>query len=518
MPNRRATTMDLHEMLRLLRRGYSNRRIAKALRLNRKTVDKYRAALEQTGALEGELPEMAELEQILEAHFPTHTPPQNQSSVEPYRKRVEKLHDQGVEIAAIRQRLIEEYKYPGSYASVWRFVRQLETKTPEVTVRVEAGAGEEAQVDFGSAGKLRDPRTGQLRQAWVFVMTLSFSRHQYVEFVFDQKVETWLRCHIRAFAFFGGVPERVVIDNLKAAITKACWENPQVQRAYRECAAHYGFLIAPCQVATPQHKGKVEQGGVHYVKRNFLAGREPDSLAELNRDGRRWTLEVAGQRIHGTTRKKPLEQFEQLEKAQLQPLPAAPYEPGVWKQVKLHRDCHVVFEQSYYSAPHRLVGDRLWVRGGLKDVRIYTEQHALVAIHSRASEPGERHTLLDHLPAEKVPGLLLSRPWCRKQAAAVGPATEQIVQALLDHRPEDRLRSAGRLLRLAERCGADRLERACARAVSYAELNYSTVRRILEQGLDREPLAELQAAPKAQRFVRSAQEFARSLLGGQSWN
>ncbi|HEX9597541.1 MAG TPA: IS21 family transposase, partial [Anaerolineales bacterium] len=311
--------MDLHEMLRLLRRGYSNRRIAKALRLNRKTVDKYRAALEQTGALEGELPEMAELEQILEAHFPTHTPPQNQSSVEPYRKRVEKLHDQGVEIAAIRQRLIEEYKYPGSYASVWRFVRQLETKTPEVTVRVEVGAGEEAQVDFGSAGKLRDPRTGQLRQAWVFVMTLSFSRHQYVEFVFDQKVETWLRCHIRAFAFFGGVPERVVIDNLKAAITKACWENPQVQRAYRECAAHYGFLIAPCQVATPQHKGKVEQGGVHYVKRNFLAGREPDSLAELNRDGRRWTLEVAGQRIHGTTRKKPLEQFEQLEKAQLQP-------------------------------------------------------------------------------------------------------------------------------------------------------------------------------------------------------
>ena len=107
-------------------------------------------------------------------------------------------------------------------------------------------------------------------------MTLSWSRHQYVEFVFDQKVATWLRCHVNAFAYLGGIPKRVVIDNLKAGITKACWEEPQVQHAYGECAEHYGFLIAPCRPATPQHKGKVEQGGVHYVKRNFLGGREAD--------------------------------------------------------------------------------------------------------------------------------------------------------------------------------------------------------------------------------------------------
>ena len=117
-----------------------------------------------------------------------------------------------------------------------------------------------------------DPETGELRRTWAFVFTLSWSRHQYVEFVFDQKVETWLRLHRNAFAFFGGVPKRVVIDNLKAGIARVCWHEPQAQQSYRECAEHYDFLIDPCLPRKPEHKGKVEQGGVHYVKRNFLGG------------------------------------------------------------------------------------------------------------------------------------------------------------------------------------------------------------------------------------------------------
>jgi transposase len=135
------------------------------------------------------------------------------------------------------------------------------------------------QVDFGYAGRMIDPETGELRQTWAFVMTLSWSRHQYVEFVFNQKVETWLRLHRNAFLFFSEVPERVVIDNLKAGIVRVCWHEPQAQQAYRECAEHYGFLIKPCHPRTPEHKGKVEKGGVHYVKRNFLGGRQPTTLA-----------------------------------------------------------------------------------------------------------------------------------------------------------------------------------------------------------------------------------------------
>jgi transposase len=338
--------MEIREMLRRFRQGQSNRHIARDLRVNRKTVDRYRAWAVEQELLEGPLPSLGELHQLLEETLNDSSPPQNTSTVEPYRTLVEKLRKEGVEIAATYERL-KERGYTGSYASVYRFVRRLEPSTPDVTVRVETRPGEEGQVDFGYAGRMVDPETGELRKAWAFVMTLSWSRHQYVEFVFDQKIETWLRLHRNAFAFFGGVPERLVIDNLKAAVVRACFDDPQVQQTYRECAEHYGFLIAPCRPVTPQHKGKVESGGVHYVKRNFLGGREVTPITQANRDVRRWAKTTAGYRVHGTTKEKPLERFE-LEQATLRPLPNTPYDMAVWKQVKLHRDCHVVFDQAYY--------------------------------------------------------------------------------------------------------------------------------------------------------------------------
>lgn len=137
---------------------------------------------------------------------------------------------------------------------------------------------------------------------------------------------TWLRVHRNAFEFFGGVPERVVPDNLKAAIVRACWDEPEAQQAYRECAEHYGFLISPCRPRTPQHKGKVEQGGVHYVKRNFCGGREPTPLPQLNQKVIEWCLTTAGGRIHGTTKERPLERFA-TEKPLLRPLPDTPAAP-----------------------------------------------------------------------------------------------------------------------------------------------------------------------------------------------
>jgi transposase len=169
--------------------------------------------------------------------------------------------------------------------------------------------------------------------------------------VFDQRVEPWLLCHRHAFEAFGGVPARIVLDNLKAAILRANLYDPGVQRAYRECALHYGFRIDPNPPRTPELKGKVEQGGVHYVKRNFLAGREGERCDELNRKLALWTRHVAGQRIHGTTKDRPGERFQAVEQAALLPLPPTPYDVASWKQATLHRDCYVVFEGAYYSAP-----------------------------------------------------------------------------------------------------------------------------------------------------------------------
>jgi transposase len=483
--------------------------------INRKTVARYRIWAAEQGLLEGRLLSLSELHRLLKETLPSPPPPQNVSSVEPYQELIEKLRQEGVEIAAIRERL-KERGFAGSYSAVYRFVRKLEPLTPEVTVRVETRPGEEIQVDFGYAGLMIDPDTGKLRKAWVFVATLSWSRHQYAEFVFDQKVETWLRLHRNTFSFLNGVPARVVIDNLKAAIIRACWHDPQAQQSYRECAEHYGFLIDPCRPRTPKHKGKVEQGGVHYVKRNFLGGRKPTTITQANRDVLRWVMTTAGQRIHGTTKEKPLERYE-TERTALLPLPNTPYDMAVWKQLKLHRDCYVVFEQSYYSAPFRLVGQQLWVRGGTQEVHIYTNDYQLVATHPRAQRPGRRLTHPDHLPPYKLPGLILSRDGCREQAAKIGSATQQVIDRLLDHRPEDRLRTAGRLLRLGEKYGSERLEAACTRALRFDDPGYMTIKRILKQGLEAEELPSTQPAPPAHLFVRPAAELIRNLVGGAAW-
>lgn len=518
MAGKRKEIVDIYAILQHLRSGASNRGIRRELGVDRRTAQKYRAWAEEYGLLKGTLPPLEELYQLVEETLPVKEPPQSQSTVEPYREVVVKLREQNVEISAIKARL-EERGYQGSYMAVWRFVKQLEPVQPDVTVRVETAPGEEVQVDFGYAGRMRDPASGEERKTWAFVMTLSWSRHQYVEFVFDQKIPTWLRLHRNAFAFFGGVPQRVVIDNLKAGITQACWDDPQVQATYRECAEHYGFLVAPCKPRTPQHKGKVEKGGVHYVKRNFLGGREATTISQANRDVRVWCMTTAGQRVHGTTRKQPLVQFEAVEQAALKPLPETPYDMAEWKQVKLHRDCYVVFDNAYYSAPFRLVGQRLRVRGGSQEVRLYTGDYHLVATHERAREAGERLTNPAHLPPDKVPGLILDRAACQAVAEDIGFSTTALVGRLLADPVMDRLSMVRRLLRLREQVGDERLEAACERALRFDEVSYKTVKRILSQGLEAEGENVVTAEiPPAERFVRGAQELLGHLWSGASWN
>ena len=163
------------------------------------------------------------------------------------------------------------------------------------------------------------------------------------------------------------------------------------------------------------------------------------------------------------------------------------------------------------------MGQQLWVRGGTQDVQIYTSDYQLVATHQRAQRSGQRLTHHDHLPPQKVPCLLLSRDRCRQRASEIGPATSQVVSLLLDHRPEDRLRTAGRLLRLSERFGPQRLEAACNRALRFDDAAYMTIKRILEQGLDVEELPSTEPAPPARAFVRSAVDLVGHLVGGASW-
>lgn len=516
MSGRRTEMWNIREILRRVRLGESDRAIVKALGVSRKTVRKYREWAAQAALPAGELPPTEQLHALLQTSQPETPPPQAPSAVEPYRALVGRWREQGLECQAIWQRLQRDHGFTGSYTAVWRFVGQLEDATPTVTVRIEVKPGDEAQVDFGYVGLLLDPATGRRRKAWAFVMTLSWSRHMYVEFVFDQTVETWLRLHQHAFAFFGAVPRRIVLDNLKAAIVKACFEDPVVQRSYRELAEHYGCLLAPCRVRTPEHKGKVESG-VHYVQRNLLGSHDFADIHAANQGAPVWIEQVAGQRIHGTIKQKPLVRFQEVEQAAMLPLPSAPYDLAIWKQVAVGRDCYVNFEQAYYSAPYRLVGQEVWVRGGLTAVCIYAN-HQLEATHPRAQQPGERSTVLGHLPPEKVAGLTTTRETCAARATTIGVSTAEVVTRLLAQKPVDRLPMVQRLLRLADQYGTLRLERACQRALQFEEYTGQTIRSILEKGLDLAMLPPLTLAlTGAPQFARTPEELV-SGLGGVSWN
>jgi hypothetical protein len=317
------------------------------------------------------------------------------------------------------------------------------------------------------------------------VMTLCFSRHQYVEFVFDQTVMTWLGCHRRALEWFAAVQTRVIIDNPKCAITRACTRDPVVQRSYAECAEGYNFKIDPCPPADPAKKGVVESG-VKYVKGNFLPTRTFRDLADLNAQAYRWVLEEAGMRIHGTTRQQPLERFL-IEKPLMRNLPDVAPDLGSWNRLKLHRDCHVKLDYVLYSAPFALIGQTLWVRATDVSISIF-QDYRLVATHVRARRPGDRRTVLDHLPPDAREFFAHDRQWCLQQAHAIGPACTDLIDQLLGDRIVERLRGAQGVLGLARTYGAKRLEAACLRALAHASPAYRTVKSILVGGFDQRPM------------------------------
>lgn len=511
----RADVLDVYEVIRRIREGERDRRIARDLRMSRKTVRFYREAAGACGWLSGSMPDRAVIGVGVERYAaglrvtPCGLQARSVSAVEPYREFVKGLREGGVEIQAIFERLREVHQFKGSYSSVRRFVRSFEPLTPEACVRIETGPSEEAQVDFGYAGKMKDPLSGKLRKAWCFVMTLSFSRHQYVEFVFDQEVSTFIACHVHAFECFEGVVRRVVLDNLKSGVLESRLEDQTLNQVYRDCAEYTGFIASPCKPRKAQHKGKVENG-VHYVKRNFLAGRALRDLVEANEKVLVWIFETAGRRIHGTTKRVPLEQFDRYEKALLRPLPVRRFETPEYKMAKLHPDCSVVFHGSYYTAPCRLIGQELLVKASGLTVEIY-HRHVPVAVHRRALFPGERVQNKDHYPPEKVQYLMQTPLWCREQADRIGPHTAQVVETMLALAPLDHLRQVQALLRLERTYGRDRLEKACERAVAFEAFAYGRVKKILEKGLEKEPPPawETPAASGAQPalFARTADEF-----------
>ena len=329
MARRKLSMNEYLEMVYQWHRGRSVRQIRDSLRMSRKTIHKYLRRLAEEGlSRERPLPEEAELAQRVAAVV-------NSAVFEqPARERIRPYHQQIVDWLSepdmtLRQvqRLLEENHELGvSYMSVHRYVRShIQPLERPVTVRLHPPAGEQAQVDFGYAGLMRDPESGKLRRAWAFILILSHSRHRFVRFVFRQDNRTWLDCHIRALKFFGGCPTLIVLDNLKNGVLRPDLYDPTLNPAYAELERHYGFVADPAKVAMARHKGKVERC-VPVVRQQLLAGREFRDIDEANQRALQWCLQEVGLREHGTTHRKPYEVFLAEDAPELLPLPEQPYE------------------------------------------------------------------------------------------------------------------------------------------------------------------------------------------------
>ncbi len=522
----------LQELVRLHRMGTGAREVARLIGLSPNTERKYRRALAQANLLQGDQDVLPPLQELLAAirdqHPVTPATREQHSSIAAWAPKVGEFLSKGLSARPIYDRLrLEDEEFTGSYWAVKRMVQRMRiaegVRAEDVAIPVDTAPGDVAQVDFGYVGKLICPETHVAKKAWVFVMTLGFSRHMYAEVVFNQKVETWLALHVRAFDSFGGVPATVVPDNLKAAVIRAAFSvdgDCALNRSYRELARYYGFKVDPAPPRAPKKKGKVESA-VKYVKRNALAGRDGESIDEVNRDLVRWVEQIAGSRNHGTTGRAPLSVFLEEEQPHLQPLPSERYETVLWRKATVHQDAHIAFDGGLYSVPWRWVGHEIWVRATpktvtiqLKDEEVIDEQR--IASHRRLPGRG-RSTIESHLPEHRRDLRHRSRSYWQERAEAIGPQTLRFVTEVFESDEVlSQLRKVQAIVTHLEGFPADRAEAASARAAFYGTYSYKGVKLILARALDFEPLPLVVVAPSVRggppRFARDIGDLIASKL------
>lgn len=355
--------------------------------------------------------------------------------------------------------------------------------------------GEIMDVDFGFLGLFWDSIESRFRKTWVFSARLRHSRKAYREVVFDQNVTTFIKCHIHAFEWFGGVPAKVVLDNLKAGVIKSCIDNDQLNRSYREMAEYYQVLIDPCLPYTPEHKGGVEND-MRYIKKNFLPfikerqkHQSRLDLSTLQKELEKWDREVADVRIVYGVGRSPAVIFSEDEKGALNPLPVCRWDIVEWHQCEVRKDWRIMFNNAYYSVPYYLIGQTVQIMSTTSIVRIFFE-HSQVASHPRALQKWEYQRNPDHAPPFKEAVLSCTREGLLIQSQEIGPWTYALTRKILSDPTVDKLRPVRKLLSLALSYDKERIEAACSRALHYNTLRYQSVKDILENGLDQEPIKQ----------------------------
>lgn len=468
--------MDLQTTIRnLFRRGWTLRRIARELQVHRNTVRRYAGVAEDPGpgappdpAATGDPPAKCTISTAGK------TAPGRPASCTPHLARIEAALEAGLSARRIWQDLRSEHGFSGSYESVKRCARRLRARVPRRFERVECAPGEEVQVDFGAGAWIVDAE-GRRRRSWVFRATLSHSRKGYSEAVFRQDAQTFARCLENAFRHFGGVPRTVVPDNLKAAVVRADWYDPEIHPLLREFAAHYGTVLMPTRPRHPHHKGKVERG-VGYVKGNALKGRTFPSLGAENDHLAAWERDVADLRIHGTTRRQVRTHFEEAERPALGPLPPMVFPLFREARRKVHRDGFVEVEKTYYEAPPECLGRTIWARWDGRTVRLLNDRMEELVLHPRGA-PGS-FVRRAAVAGKAAFSLRRNRAWLLAEARNNGGWCGRWAEALVQRRGDEALRALFGLRGLARRVGASALDRACEQALDRGVYRLRDLRRL----------------------------------------
>lgn len=481
----------------LCQQGWSQRRVARELGVNRETVARYvrlaaaKPAIPPPGSAETSGANPAILPAGSGEPNPAIPPPGGRgrkSQCHPHRAFIEKELTGGLSAQRIYQDLRTESGFTGSYDAVKRFVRGLAQSHPHRFERMECAPGEEAQVDFGKGAPILDGE-GRRRGTHVFRFVLSHSRKAYSEATTRQTTEIFIRCIENAFRSFGGVPKTVVIDNLRAAVTQADWYEPELNPKIEAFCRHYNTVILPTRPYHPHHKGKVERA-VAYVKNNALKQRGFESLAAQNTFLLNWEAQIADQRIHGTTRQQVAKRFEESERAALQPLPPMIFPCYQEARRAVHRDSYVEIQRAYYEVPEEYIGREVWVRWDSHLVRAFNQRGEQIALHARL-DPGQFTAPRGERRSRAEGG----RNYLLNEARLIGAHSGCWAEAMIKQRGPIGFRAIYGLLALSRAHPIKVIESACERACANGAYRLRDLRRLMEQPVQQESFEWLEAHP-----------------------
>ncbi|MCD6526626.1 MAG: IS21 family transposase [Desulfuromonas sp.] len=480
----------IRETLRLhFGSGLGQRPIARCLNISRTTVGDY---LRRANAAElgWPLPESLTDQQLYSQLFPPTTPVSTTGrSLPDFVYLHTELKRKGVTLMLLWEEYQAEHPQGYRYSQFCELYRRW-ARTLKLSMRQTHKAGEKLFVDYaGQTLPIVNPHTGEITDSQIFVAVLGASSYTFAEATLSQNLPDWLGSHRRAFEFFGGVPEIVIPDNLKSAVSKACRYEPDLNPSYQDLAEHYGTAVIPARVRKPKDKAKAEVG-VQIVERWILARLRKQtffSLSEANAAISTLLIDMNSRpfkKLPGSRK----EAFESLDRPALKSLPAQGYTFSQWKKVRVGIDYHVEIDGHYYSVPFQLRSKQLDARITADSIECF-QQRKRVASHVRSFQKGCHSTVSSHMPkgqqeyADWTPQRLI------RWAAQTGPKTAAMTEAILSSRqhPQQAFRSAMGLISLAKVYTPKRLEAACDLAFDGQATSYKSVKSILKTGLDQQP-------------------------------